>query len=163
VVLWGDVERLYIFDVRWSGDLGNCGDVRWSGAIGNCGVVRWSGAVGLFIDVRWSGAVGNCGDMIWIVALGSFGVVRWIGAVGYCTDLRWNRAVGNCCVVRWRIHLYSSFKTITKANAEYLEFQKHVSWYSNTQSAVHITGDNYCPSLPHKTLSVCCTFGEHSR
>jgi len=50
---------------------------------------------------------------------------------------------------------------VPTADIVYWTFQKHVSWYSNSQSTVHITGDNYCPLLPHKTLSVCCTFGEH--
>jgi len=49
---------------------------------------------------------------------------------------------------------------ITKADEAYLEFQKHVITYSNSQSTVHITGDNYCSPLQDKTQSSCCAFGE---
>ena len=54
-----------------------------------------------------------------------------------------------------------SFKILPKADATYLEFQKHTNRYSNTQSTVHITTDSYCSPLPHKTQPLCCAFVEH--
>jgi len=54
-----------------------------------------------------------------------------------------------------------SFKNEPKSDEVYLEFQRHISWYSNTQCTVHITSDNYCSPLPHKTESVYCAFAEH--
>ena len=41
-------------------------------------------------------------------------------------------------------------KMVPKADAAYLEFQTHTSRYSNSQSTVHITPDNYRSPLPHK-------------
>ena len=55
---------------------------------------------------------------------------------------------------------FFSFKMLPKAYEAYLEFQRHVFRYSN-KLLFTLPGDSYFSPFPHKTVSVCCTFGEH--
>jgi len=41
---------------------------------------------------------------------------------------------------------------VSKADAAHLEFQKHVSWYSSTQSTVHITRWQLLLSAPTQNI-----------
>ena len=53
-------------------------------------------------------------------------------------------------------------KLYPKADTAYLDFQTHISRYSNYQSTVHITRWQLLLSAPLQTQSVCSIFGEHS-
>ena len=51
-----------------------------------------------------------------------------------------------------------SFRMLLKPDAAYLEFQKHISWYSNTQCTVHITRWQFLLSAPTQNTAVLLCF-----